>query len=103
MKEKITTKDYIFTLTKDGVIVKYIYDTSLKDINLSKINIEMVGIMPFADKNKPWVVSIISKESIHKLQMQITPTLDVVGFHFDNYTTAVSVQALILQSMSEQK
>jgi len=99
MRAEISTEDYEFYLDRTGIIVKYITKSDLKNINLRNLNIEIVGIMKSKDKDKPWVLTIISKESIQKLQMQITKSLDIVGFHFKDYSTAISVQSFILQNL----
>jgi hypothetical protein len=103
MKAEISTEDYEFFLDHNNVIVKYVSKPHLKNINLRNLNIEIVGIKPSEDKNKPWILVIISKESIQKIQMQITKSLDVVGFYFKEYATAVAVQSFILQNLESPK
>ena len=93
MKKRLSTADYDFFEADGNLIVEFLNKPELPDADLSMINTAVVGIM--RDDSK-WTVTIISKESIQKLQLSITNSLEVVGFSFDTFEEALDVQKFII-------
>jgi len=96
MSVEVTTEDYIFFTEGTELFVKFVHHPDAHSVKLTGVNTKIVGIM-YDDKNeKPWTLAIISKESIQKLQLQVSESLEIVGFHFKEKNTALTTQNLFL-------
>jgi len=70
----------------------------LKRINLQKFNIEMMGILFEIENDYPWTLTILTKESIQKLQLGISKSLEVIGFPFSKRQEAILALDFLLEN-----
>ena len=88
--------DYIFTLSpapKDTVLVTY-PDGHVVDLGLIKPI--QIGILQEDDEGEnKWVVSLVTKEAINRLQMNITEKIELVGLRFDDFNDALMAHELL--------
>jgi len=71
-----------YILRDDGTV-----EMSGDNIDLRKANIINVGLIT---ENEQWVVTLITKASILKLEKGITKNLEVIGFRFVTFEEAIS-------------
>ena len=86
MTESIEIGDYIL---RESGVVEYSDGTI---IDLEKAGVLNIGIMLEDDR---WVVSLITRAAILKLQKNITNDLQVIGFKFDEFKEAIVVHNIL--------
>jgi len=88
----INTEYYKFIFNRDKITINVEYlDGTL--IELHKLNIVNIGITP---NNGIFTLTIITKEGIQKLHLNITNNLETIGFKFTTLSEAIVVQASML-------
>ncbi len=106
MKESLITrfitpdKEYEFFILKNKIIVRYLNKPDTPLVVISDLDIEMVGLMPRKDG---WSATIITKAGLQKLKHQVSETLEVIGFDFNDLDTAIKVQHFIVVWMEKLK
>ncbi len=102
MKSQFLTPDgnYEFFITANKVMVKYLNKPDTPVVVISDLDIEMVGLMPRGDG---WSAIVVTKAGIQKLRHNITDTLEVIGFNFNDLDTAMSVQHFIVVWLEKLK
>lgn len=83
VESKIEVDSFIFERIPSGEVIVTYSDGS--KIDLSKIKVINVGIQYIDDQ---YAVTLITKEAIQKLKLNITDDLSIVGFHFSNLENA---------------
>jgi hypothetical protein len=104
MKAEISTEDYEFFLDNENVFVKFLNQPTSKLVNLRVLNIKIIGLTKSLENdNKSWMVCIITQESIQKLQIQVSKSLEIVGFYFNDQRTALTVQNFLITYLIGEK
>ena len=103
MRAEISTERYEFYLDNESVLVKFLNNPDQKTISLKPLNIEIIGIMNSTELTQKWMVCIITKESIQKLQKQVADSLELIGFHFNDRKTALTVQNFLINYLLKEK
>jgi hypothetical protein len=85
-----------FILRNDSVL-EY-PDGSL--IDLKKAVVANIGIMPEDDL---WVVTLLTKAAIYRLQMNTKDSLEVIGFKFDNFNDALTMHSILCHKLFDIK
>jgi len=80
-------------ILRNNAVLEY-PDGSL--IDLKKANVENIGIMP-EDNN--WVVTLLTKAAIFRLQNNTKDTLEVIGFRFDTFKEAAFAHNLFCMEL----
>lgn len=89
-----TIGDYIFTISpqpKDTVIVTY---PDGHKIDLGLIHPVQIGVHQEPDTNL-WVVSMVTKEALDRLQMNITEKIELIGLRFLEFDRALEAHELL--------
>ena len=94
------TKKYDFFTKDNQVLVKYLDRDKI--INLSNINIEIIGIAEKKDDGY-FIVTIVTQGSIQKLKHQVSEAMEVIGFVFETISEALDVQNFILIHLDRSK
>jgi hypothetical protein len=88
MKTHIGQYEFIIDNDRD-IKVKY---PNGKIIDLNKINIINVGLMP---QEGEYTVTLFTSESFIKMRKGITENIELVGFHFENFGAAILCHNLL--------
>ncbi len=99
MTQELKTQDFEFFILNHKLMVQYLKDD--KAISISDLEIEMFGIMEtIGDKH---TVAILTPGGIQKLKHNVSETLEVIGFTFDDLNTALAVLNFCLYWLEDLK
>ncbi len=89
-------EDHIFKLAPNGDVHitypdKHIIDLGM--INPVQIGIQLEGGSPEGEGT--WVVSLLTKEAVERLRMNITEQIELIGIRFKDYKNAIHAHNLL--------
>ena len=83
-------EDHIFKLAPNGDVHITYPDKHI--IDLGMINPVQIGIQL---EEEIWVVSLLTKEAVERLRMNITEQIELIGIRFKDYKNAIHAHNLL--------